>query len=245
MELLQQAFEWVVHIDRHLDALVSEYGPLMYLLLFAVIFAETGLVVTPFLPGDSLLFAVGAIAARPGASLNVWVLLAVLMLAGGLGNTVNYWAGRLLGPRVARTGTLPLVNPRNLERTHAFFEKHGAKAVLLARFVPIVRTLAPFVAGAGMMGHARYQVYNWVGTVAWVGVCVLGGYFFGNFRAVRENFALVALGIVVVSLLPMAIEVVRHRAASRRNQPSACPGCEYNLRGVTAPNCPECGRPIG
>jgi membrane-associated protein len=214
METLQQVIDWVLHIDRHLDWVIREYGTQTYLVLFAIIFAETGLIFTPFLPGDSLLFAIGAIAAR--GDLNLWILLASLMLAGVVGNTVNYWVGHYLGPRLARTGKLPLINQRNLDKTHAFFERHGGKAVVLARFVPIVRTFAPFVAGLGAMNHARFQLYNWVGTVTWVGLCTLAGYFFGNIPIVKENFPLVVLGIVIVSLLPMAVEFIRHRRSIRR-----------------------------
>jgi len=205
-----------LHLDRHLAELVAAYGPWIYAILFVIIFAETGLVVTPFLPGDSLLFAAGAIAAAGG--MNVYLLLGLLMAAAALGNQVNYSIGRFVGPRVFHfeSGDRQafwhrLLNRDHLQRAHDFFEKYGGKAVVLARFVPIVRTFVPFVAGAVSMTAAKYTFYNLVGCVAWVGICVGGGYAFGNVPVVKQNFSLVAIGIVVVSVLPVAVELVQAR----------------------------------
>jgi membrane-associated protein len=208
-----------LHVDEHLAEFVARHGALVYGLLFAVIFAETGLVVTPFLPGDSLLFAAGAIAGT--GMLDVRLLILLLFIASVLGDAVNYTVGRYIGPRVfrpeGRTGRLErLLNPRHLERTHEFFERHGGKAVVMARFVPIVRTFIPFVAGAGSMTYSTFAFYNVFGGALWVIVCVGAGYLFGAIPVVKDNFELVVVGIVFVSVLPMIIEVVRQRQVSRR-----------------------------
>lgn len=199
-----------LHLDVHLDDFVARYGVWVYGLLFAIIFAETGLVVTPFLPGDSLLFAAGAIAARG----NLDVALLFLLLAGAaiLGNTVNYSVGHFIGPRVFRADeTHPLLNRQHLDRAHAFFEKYGGMAVVLTRFVPIIRTFVPFVAGAGAMRYSAFALFNVFGGVLWVGVCLGAGYAFGNVPIVKNNFSLVAIGIVAVSMIPMVVEWLRHR----------------------------------
>ena len=206
-----------LHLDTHLTQFVATYGVWVYALLFAIVFAETGLVVTPFLPGDSLLFAAGALAAAGG--LNVWLVIALLSVAAILGDAVNYAAGKFVGPRVfsatdEATGWHRLLNREHLQRTHAFFEKYGGKAVVLGRFVPIVRTFVPFVAGAGAMTYGKFAFYNVSGGLFWVGVCTLAGYGFGNVPIVKENFSLFALGIVVVSVIPIAIEMIRHRRGS-------------------------------
>ena len=211
--------DFVLNVDEHLAEIVQQYGPLVYGLLFAIIFAETGLVVTPFLPGDSLLFAAGAMAAL--GSLNVWVLMGTLFVASVLGDAVNYSVGRYIGPRVfrpeGRRGRFErLLNPKHLERTHEFFEKYGGKAVVLARFVPIVRTFIPFVAGAASMTYGTFAFYNITGGALWVLICVGAGYMFGNIKIIKENFELVVLGIIFVSILPMVIEVVRQWLAARR-----------------------------
>ena len=216
---MQEILDLFLHVDEHLTAFVNQHGKLVYGLLFAIIFAETGLVVTPFLPGDSLLFAAGAIAATGG--LNVWVLMLVLWIASILGDAVNYAVGHYIGPRVfrpeGRTGRLErLLNPKHLERTHEFFEKYGGKAVVLARFVPIVRTFIPFVAGAGSMSYGKFAFYNVTGGALWVLICVGAGYLFGNIAVVKENFELVILGIIGVSILPMVVEFFRARAAVKR-----------------------------
>lgn len=215
-------FEFIdifLHVDEHLTTFVQQHGTLVYVLLFAIIFAETGLVVTPFLPGDSLLFAAGTIAAL--GDMNVWVLMLILWVAAVLGDAVNYSVGKYIGPRVfrpeGRSGRFErLLNPKHLERTHEFFERYGGKAVVLARFVPIVRTFIPFVAGAGSMTYSKFAFYNVTGGALWVGVCVGAGYMFGNIPVIKENFELVIIGIIFVSILPMIIEVVRARSASNQ-----------------------------
>jgi len=204
-----------LHLDVHLDDFVARYGAWVYAFLFAIIFAETGLVVTPFLPGDSLLFAAGAIAARG----NLDAALLFLLLAGAaiLGNTVNYSVGHFIGPRVFRADeTHPLLNRQHLDRAHAFFEKYGGMAVVLTRFVPIIRTFVPFVAGAGAMRYSAFALFNVFGGVLWVGVCLGAGYAFGNVPVVKNNFSLVAIGIVAVSLIPMAVEWIRHKRKGQR-----------------------------
>ena len=210
-----------LHVDRHLAELVARHGAWIYGILFLIVFAETGLVVTPFLPGDSLLFAVGALGAR--GALDVVLASALLAAAAILGDTVNYALGHYLGPRVlvasGREGFWErALNRKHLDRTHEFFEKHGGKAVVLGRFVPIVRTFVPFVAGAGSMSYPSFITYNVLGGLAWVGICVGAGYAFGNVPIVRDNFSLVAIGIVAVSILPMAVEYIRSRGRSSRTR---------------------------
>jgi membrane-associated protein len=209
--------DFLLHSDKHLLEIASAYGPWVYAVLFAIVFAETGFVVTPFLPGDSLLFAAGALAAT--GVLNPWVLVALLIVAAFTGNAVNYTIGRTVGPRVfsATEGagiSQRLLNRQHLERAHAFFEQYGGKAVVLSRFVPIVRTFLPFVAGAAQMPAAAFGLYNLAGAVGWVGLCVSAGVLFGNVPIVKQNFSLVAIGIVGVSLLPMVVEYLRHRRRS-------------------------------
>jgi membrane-associated protein len=206
--------DFLLHFDRHLLEFVQTYGSWVYGLLFAIVFAETGFVVTPFLPGDSLLFAVGALCAT--GTLDTPLAVGLLVLAAAAGNSVNYAVGRFAGPRVFRatdqTGlSHRLLNREHLHRAHAFFEKYGGKAVVLGRFVPIVRTFVPFVAGAAEMRSHTFTLYNLVGAVAWVGVCFGSGLLFGNVPIVKENFPLVTIGIVVVSILPMLVEVVLRR----------------------------------
>ena len=215
---MQLPIELFLHVDEHLAEFIARYGPWVYGLLFLVVFAETGLVVTPFLPGDSLLFAVGALAARETLDLGLASLL--LAVAAILGDTVNYAFGHWLGPRVlvstGGTGWKRLLKRNHLDRTHAFFERHGGKAVVLGRFVPIVRTFVPFVAGAGSMRYSRFLTYNVTGALLWVSICVFAGYFFGNLPFVKKNFSLVVLAIIVISLLPAVIEFLRHRAVKKR-----------------------------
>jgi len=219
MEALTQLLDIFLNLDKHLEAIVSQYGGLTYLVLFLIIFCETGLVVTPFLPGDSLLFAAGAIASL--GSLSVWWLLFLLMVAAILGDTVNYWVGHFLGRRLLNARRFKLIRPEHLEYTHEFFEKYGGKTIIIARFVPIVRTLAPFVAGLGSMTYGRFMSYNVIGGVAWVLICTLAGYLFGNLPFVQKNFSLVVLMIILLSLLPAVWEVWQAR---RRRRPSAAPG---------------------
>jgi membrane-associated protein len=209
-----QLIDILLHVDRYLLDLVGTYGARVHAILFAVVFAETGLVVTPFLPGDSLLFAAGALAAV--GALDVRVLFLVLLAAAVTGDAVNYAVGRYAGLGIIhRVQTNPrwhrFVNPAYLARAHEFFERHGGKAVVLARFVPIVRTFVPFVAGVAEMSYRSFALYNVTGALAWVGLCLGAGYAFGNVTIVKENFSLFALGIVFVSLLPMLFEYLRHR----------------------------------
>ncbi|HET9581735.1 MAG TPA: DedA family protein [Gemmatimonadota bacterium] len=217
---METVIDFVLHLDAHLAELAAAYGTWMYGLLFLVVFAETGLVVTPFLPGDSLLFAAGALASR--GIFDVWLLASLLFAAAVLGDAVNYSAGHFIGPRVFRaedTSTFwdRVLNRRHLDRTHAFFERYGGKAVVLGRFVPIVRTFVPFVAGAGSMRYPSFAAYNVIGAALWVGICVGGGYAFGNVPVVQENFSLVIIGIIAVSVLPMVIEFVKSRRVAASN----------------------------
>ncbi|MDP9144175.1 MAG: DedA family protein [Actinomycetota bacterium] len=212
MDLLRQFVDYFLHLDRHLTELVTQYGTWTYAILFAIIFAETGLVVLPLLPGDSLLFAAGALAAL--GALDPWFLGGLLIVAAILGDTVNYHVGKWIGPR-AFSGEIRWLRKDYLDRTHAFFERHGGKTIILARFVPIVRTFAPFVAGVGTMTYRSFIVYNVVGAVAWVGLFVPLGYFFGNIPAVKRNFSLVILGIIFLSVLPIVIEFYKGWRAKR------------------------------
>jgi membrane-associated protein len=212
--------DFVLHFDKHLVDFIQTYGGWVYGLLFAIVFAETGFVVTPFLPGDSLLFAAGALAAR-GGGLNGWILFGLLAFAAFAGNAVNYAVGRQIGPRVfvatdSRSLLGRLMNREYLDRAHAFFEQYGGKAVILGRFVPIVRTFVPFVAGAAQMTPASFVLFNALGAVAWVGLCVLAGVLFGNIPVIKNNFSLVTIGIVIVSLLPVFVEYLRHRGRAGR-----------------------------
>jgi membrane-associated protein len=205
-----------LHVDRHLLELVANYGVWIYGILFLIVFAETGLVVTPFLPGDSLLFAAGALAAT--GALNLWLVALLLLAAAISGDAVNYAVGRSVGLRVielARTDPRwgRVINPAYIARAHEFFERRGGKAVVLARFVPIVRTFVPFVAGVAEMSYSSFAFYNVTGAVAWVSICIGAGYLFGNVPMVKDNFSLVALGIVGVSLLPMVFEIMSARRA--------------------------------
>ena len=216
---MPEVLDFILHSDRHLLEFVSTYGPWVYGLLFLIIFAETGFVVTPFLPGDSLLFAAGALAAA--GAMNTWVCLALLTFAAFAGNAVNYSVGRFVGPRVftATDGNSVwhrLLNRDYLQRGHAFFEQYGGKAVIMGRFVPIVRTFVPFVAGATEMTSASFAFYNIVGAVTWVGVCLGAGVLFGNVPVVKENFSLVTIGIVGVSVLPAVVEFLRHRRGGEK-----------------------------
>ena len=210
MELVTGFIDIVLNLDRHLQWLVANYGTWIYLILFAIIFCETGFVVTPFLPGDSLLFVAGAVAATGG--MDVHVLFAVLGLASFSGDNTNYWIGRFAGPRIFRRHGSLLFNPRHLERTQAFYEKHGGKTVLIARFVPIVRTFAPFVAGMGRMVYGRFLFYSFAGAILWIGSLVYAGYYFGNLPVVRENLSVVIVAIVLISIMPAVIEYLRARS---------------------------------
>ena len=209
MEAVRYLIDFILHLDRHLAALIQDYGLWTYLILFLIIFCETGLVVTPILPGDSLLFAVGTFAAS--GALDLGVILLLLSAAAIAGDTVNYAIGARVGPRIFHQEGVRFLNREYLDRTHRFYEQHGAKTIVIARFVPIIRTFAPFVAGLGWMSYARFITYNVVGGVGWIVCLVLGGYAFGNIPVVRQNFSLVIVAIIVLSLLPGLIEVLRQR----------------------------------
>jgi membrane-associated protein len=215
MELISKAVDLFLHLDKHLGAIIQQYGTWTYAILTLVVFCETGLVVTPFLPGDSLLFAAGALAALPGTPLSVWVLFLLLSVAAILGDTVNYWIGHKVGPR-AFEGKIKFLNPNHLARTHEFYEKYGGKTIIIARFVPIVRTFAPFVAGVGSMSYGKFITYNVVGGILWVAICLFAGFFFGNLPFVKANFSLVIIAIIIISVLPGVYEFVRHKMDARR-----------------------------
>jgi membrane-associated protein len=214
VEAVEWFFDFVLHLDVHLAELVQQYGLYVYAILFAIIFCETGLVVTPILPGDSLLFASGAIAAT--GQLNPWGMILLLTLAAILGDTVNYWAGALIGPKVFSKPKSMFFNPEHLHKTHRFYEKYGGKTIIIARFLPIIRTFAPFVAGVGSMSYRRFIAYNVVGGALWVPLFVGGGYFFGTREIVKKNFTLVILAIIILSLMPIVIELIRHKLAQKK-----------------------------
>lgn len=215
METLYQIWDLVVHLNKHLNEMVEHFGVWSYAILFAIVFCETGLVVLPFLPGDSLLFAVGALAATEGSVLNPHLCFILLSAAAILGDTLNYWIGYLIGPKAYEAGRFRFIKKEHLDRTHAFYEKHGGKTIILARFVPIVRTFAPFVAGIGRMAYARFLIYNIVGGIVWPALFIYAGLLFGNIPQVQKNFPLVILAIVIVSVLPMVFEYIRHRKSSQ------------------------------
>jgi len=211
MDLVRQLIDIFLHLDAHLDAWGTAIGPLLYVVLFLIIFCETGLVVTPFLPGDSLLFAAGALAARPSFPLNIWWVVLLLSVAGVIGNMVNYWIGYRVGPKVFSSESSKLFNKKYLLNAQAFYERYGGKTIVLARFIPIVRTFAPFVAGIGKMSYTRYMAYNLIGTLPWVGGFAFGGYFFGNLPTVKRNFHFVVVAIIVISVMPAVIGYLRER----------------------------------
>ncbi len=219
MSLIRQFVDLVLHLDKHLDQLVANYGPWVYAIIFLIVFAETGLVVTPFLPGDSLLFAIGALGARPDG-LNFIFAFLLLWAAAVLGDTANYWIGAYVGPKVFHKKESRWLNPRHLERTHAFYEKYGGKTIILARFIPIIRTFAPFVAGIGRMTYPLFFAYNVVGGLIWVGLFMFLGRFFGNLAFVKKNFSFVMIVIIVISTIPVLTEYLRHRREERSNQSS-------------------------
>lgn len=202
MDLIKYLIDFILHLDKHLVELVTQYGVWTYGILFLIVFCETGLVVTPFLPGDSLLFAVGALAAKE--ALDVYWVSLLLMVAAILGDTVNYWIGYKIGPKVFTSESSPWLNRKHLERTHHFYEKYGGKTIIIARFMPIIRTFAPFVAGIGHMHYGRFQAFNVAGAATWVVLFIGGGYFFGNIPLVKNNFGLVTVAIIIASLLPVA-----------------------------------------
>lgn len=212
MELITTLLDVFMHIDKHLSTIIQSYGLWTYLILFLIIFLETGLVVTPLLPGDSLLFAAGTFAAL--GALDVTWLLVLLSIAAIAGDTANYWIGAYIGPKVFHKEKVRFLNREYLDRTHRFYEKYGGKTIVIARFIPIIRTFAPFVAGIGSMTYWRFIGYNVIGGVAWIAACIFAGYYFGNLPVVRKNFSLVIVAIVFISILPGIIEYVRHRFAA-------------------------------
>ncbi len=212
MEIISNLVDLFLHLDQHLNEIIQTYGVWTYAILFSIIFMETGLVVTPFLPGDSLLFAAGTFAGM--GSLNVWILFISLSFAAILGDTVNYWIGHYIGPR-AFSGNIRFLKKEHLERTHAFYEKHGGKTIILARFIPIIRTFAPFVAGIGAMSYGHFISYNIIGGVLWVGIFVFFGYFFGNLPFVQEHFSLVVIAIILISVLPGVYEFLKERSLAK------------------------------
>ncbi|MBI5637708.1 MAG: DedA family protein [Nitrospinae bacterium] len=214
MEFISGAVPFIMHIDAHLGALAQDYGAWTYAILFLIIFAETGLVVTPFLPGDSLLFALGALAA--GGALSHETLFFSLVAAATLGNITNYALGGIIGPKVFKWRWVPFLKEEYLDRTKLFYEMHGAKAVILARFMPLFRTFVPFVAGIGAMNYPKFLIYSVVGCLAWIGSLLYGGYFFGNIPVVKNNFGLVVVGIIVISFIPAAVEFFRNRRLPKR-----------------------------
>mgnify|MGYP000894755385 CR=1 FL=1 len=210
MQFITYIIDLFLHLDKHLSLLITQVGSWTYVLLFAVIFMETGLVITPFLPGDSLLFAAGTLAALKGSSLHVVILYLVVATAAVLGDTANYWIGHFIGPRVF-TEKVPFLKKEYLDRTHEFYEKHGGITILLARFIPIIRTFAPFVAGVGKMSYFHFISYNIFGGILWTALFTFGGYFFGNIKIVQENFSLVLIAIILISVMPAVYEVIRSR----------------------------------
>lgn len=210
MELINSLIDFILHIDQHLVEIVNDYQTWTYLILFLIIFAETGLVVTPFLPGDSLLFAAGAIIAKPETDLNVLVMWLLLMVAGIVGDMVNYHIGQYVGPK-AFSGRYKLLKREYLEKTQLFYEKHGGKTIIYARFIPIIRTFAPFVAGVGTMSYGKFASYNVIGAILWVTSFLFLGYFFGGLPIIKDNFTYVIFAIILLSLLPPIIEILREK----------------------------------
>jgi membrane-associated protein len=208
VSIIKSIIDFILHLDIYLGQIINTYGIATYAILFAIIFIETGLVFVPFLPGDSLLFAAGAFAAI--GSLNIFFLLVLLIAAAVLGDTVNYWVGHFIGDKIVANSRMP-IKKEHLKQTNEFFRKHGGKTIILARFVPIVRTFAPFVAGAGKMNYGKFISYNIIGGVIWVALCTMAGYFFGNIPFIKDNFSIVIIGVVAISLVPILVELWRNQ----------------------------------
>ncbi|MEW6653026.1 MAG: DedA family protein [Bacteroidota bacterium] len=208
MEFISYIIDLFLNLDKHIAVLIQQYGTLSYIILFAVIFAETGLVITPFLPGDSLLFAVGAFAAK--GAFDVHLLFILLSIAAIVGDTFNYWVGHYIGPK-AFNMNIRFLKKEYLERTQQFYEKHGGKTIIIARFIPIIRTFAPFVAGVGSMNYSKFFQYNVIGALVWCSSFIYAGYFFGNLEFVKNNFSFIILAIIIISVLPGVIEILRNR----------------------------------
>lgn len=217
MAFIGSLLDLFLHLDRHLGEVFQTYGTWTYAILFVIVFCETGLVVTPFLPGDSLLFAAGALAGT--GALDVRLVAITLGAAAFGGDNTNYWIGRLLGTRILKSERSRILNRKHLDRTHAFFERYGGKTIIIARFVPIVRTFTPFVAGLGAMTYPRFLLYSIAATCIWMSACVGGGYFFGGLPFVQRHFSFVVLGIIFISILPALVEVIRHRLQRSARQP--------------------------
>lgn len=209
MEIFSTFIDIVLHLDTHLTDLVNQYGVITYAILFFIVFAETGLVVTPFLPGDSLLFAAGAIASL--GSLNIWLIVILLIVAAILGDTVNYWIGHFFGRKIVDNPKITLINQEHIDKTEQFYKKYGAKTIILARFVPIVRTFAPFVAGVGSMHYSTFIMYNIMGGILWVSMFTFLGFFFGNMEIIKENFHYAVFAIIGLSIIPMIYEYIQHK----------------------------------
>jgi membrane-associated protein len=216
LDLIKKLIDFILHIDKHLAEIIASYGLWTYGLLFLIIFAETGLVVTPFLPGDSLLFAAGAFCAKPETGLNVHVMALLLFVAAFIGDTLNYWIGAKIGPAVFNREDSIFLRKKHLERAHAFFEKFGGRAIILARFVPIVRTFVPFVAGAGRMTYSRFIAYNAIGGFVWIYFFIYAGFWFGNQPFVQKNFKLVIIAIIFLSIVPIIVEFWRGWRESKK-----------------------------
>ncbi|MGA8263356.1 MAG: DedA family protein [Ignavibacteriaceae bacterium] len=214
MDILKEIIDFILHLDVHLNELILHYGTLTYLILFLIIFSETGLVITPFLPGDSLIFAAGTFAAQ--GSFNLHLLFLILAVAAILGDTVNYWIGKFFGHKITESKRIRLIKKSHIEKTHRFFEKYGGKTIIIARFVPIVRTFAPFVAGAGSMTYKKFIKYNVIGGILWVGLFTYSGFYFGNIPVVKNNFIFVIMVIIFLSLLPPIIELIKHRLEKKK-----------------------------
>ncbi len=218
MEFIAQFIDIVLHLDKYLAVLLAEYGTWVYAILFMIVFCETGLVVTPFLPGDSLLFVAGTLAATvgPEVGFDIWILIAVLMAAAVLGDNTNYWIGRWVGPRVFHWESSRFFNRAAFDKTHAFYERHGGKTMVVARFLPLVRTFAPFVAGVGAMDYRRYFAFDLLGAVLWVFSMTLGGYWFGNIPIIRQNLSLLVVGIIGLSLVPVVLTAFSHKFQTKQ-----------------------------
>lgn len=214
MEIIKSFIDIILHLDKHLALLVSQYGTLTYAILFFIIFAETGLVVTPFLPGDSLLFAAGAVTAI--GSLNIFLIIGILMCAAILGDCTNYWIGRKFGISIANNPKFPLINSNHIVKTEKFFEKYGTKAVIIARFIPIVRTFTPFIAGIGKMPFRRFIAYSIIGGISWISIFTLSGFFFGNIPIIKKNFHYVIFAIIFISFVPAVYEYIKEKRTQHK-----------------------------
>jgi len=216
MEIILKLIDFILHLDKYLSTIIQAYGTWTYFLLFLIIFCETGLVVTPFLPGDSILFAAGTFAAL--GSMNVFWLFILISAAAIAGDTVNYWIGRFIGPKIFAKENVRFLNKKYLDRTHKFYEKHGGKTIIFARFIPIIRTFAPFVAGIGQMSYWRFISYNVIGGITWPALFIFGGYYFGNINFVKNNFSLVIIAIIIISVIPAVIEFFREFCKKSENK---------------------------